>query len=231
MTYDEIVDYALARALDFGGQFPSTRPVYYRRIEIRQQQLFTMASRVNPDYFGVTAKGTLDANYKLNLADLDTATDLDPTAAITRVLVLGPGTHPTLQAGDEITIVPETDEDAFLPPRMTLRNFILAGVDDDLEGVATVCVHYGYRPQNNTAPMDGTETAELPQVFQELLVIDLSAYMVRQTLSMDAETKAAALQILQAEEKEMLDPFLAEVADYANAQASRFGDVKGSVRL
>lgn len=231
MTFDEIVDNAKARALDFGATFPSTKRVLYRRIEIHQQELFSQATRMNPDYFGVSAKGTLDSLFRVNLKDLDVAVDVDPASNVTRVEIEDAGTHPTLVASDEVNIVSLSDIDAALPPRMTLRNFILKGIGTELQGVVSVCVSYGYRPESKTIPLDGTEEAELPAVYQELLVIDLVKWMVRMTLGLETQVKAAALAALSEEEGEMNGVFMAEVTDYAGVQVSRFGDVRGAQRI
>lgn len=231
MTYDEIVDAALARAMDFGNSFPTTRPVLYRRIEIRQSEIFTLAARVNPDYFGVNVIGVLDADGLVDLAELDADTAVaDPTSAITRIEIRDAGTHPTLQCGKEVTLVTPNDREAGLAPRMTLRNFTLRPIPGDMDGVVSVCVFYAYRPRPKATPLDGTEESELPSFYQELSVIDLTKWLLKQSISMAVETKAAALAALSDEEKEMLTTFMAEVADYAGAQVSRFGSVAGSQR-
>lgn len=231
MTFDEIVDNAKARALDFGATFPSTRRVLYRRIEIHQQDLFSQAGRVNPDYFGVSATGTLDANGIADLKDQQASIDVDPATSVVRVEVEDAGTHPTLVTGDEINIVSLSDVEAALAPRMTLRNFALRQVGTELAGVVSICAFYAYRPENKTTPLDGSEDAELPAVYQELLVIDLTKWMVKMTLGLETQVKAAALAALSEEEDEMSGVFMAEVTDYAGVQVSRFGDVRGSQRL
>ena len=156
---------------------------------------------------------------------------VDPAANITKVEVEDAGTHPTLVTGDEISIVSISDIEAELAPRMTLRNFALRQVGTDLAGVVSICAFYGYRPENKATPLDGTEDAELPPVYQELLVIDLAKWMVRMTLAMETEIKAAALAALSEEEDAMNGTFMAEVVDYAGAQVSRFGDVTGAQRF
>jgi hypothetical protein len=231
MTFQEIVDNAKSRGLDFSVTYPTTDRVLFRRIEIRQQEIFSAAARANPDYFGVNAEGPLDSEFRANLKDLDVSVDVDPAANVTRVEVMDAGTHPTLVDGDQINIVSVSDVEADLPPRMTLRNFILTGVGQDLAGVVSITVFYGYRPETKATPLDGFEVAELPLPYHELLVMDLTQWMVQQTLEMDAAKKVAALEVLGVDEGQMLDVFLQEVSDFAGAQVSRFGDVKGSQRF
>ncbi len=230
MTFDEIVDNAKARAVDFGATFPSTKRVLYRRIEIYQQELFSKAARVNPDYFGKSATGTLDANGFVDIKDQQASANVDPAANITRVEVEDAGTHPTLVTGDEIHLVSINDVEAAFAPRMTLRNFVLRQVGTDLAGVVSVCAFYGYRPENKTQPLDGSEIAELPAVYQELLVLDLIKWMLKQTISIDSGAKAAAIEVVELEQGAMDGTFLAEVADFAGAQVSRFGSVVGTQR-
>lgn len=230
MTFEDIVDNAKTRALEFGATFPTTKRVLWRRIEVHQQELFSKAARVNPDYFGKSATGTLDANGAADIKDQQASVNVDPAANVTRVEVEDPGTHPTLIAGNEIKLVPINDVDVAFPPRMTLRNFVLRQVGSDLAGVISVCAFYGYRPENKATPLDGTEVAELPSVYQELLVLDLVKWMLKQTISMDTQTKAAAIEVIVQEQGQMDGTFLAEVADYAGAQVSRFGSVVGTQR-
>ena len=230
MTYDEIIEHAKERGLFFGVTFPTTSRVLYRRIEVRQQEIFSQAARMNPDYFGVSATGTLDANGAADIKDQQASANVDPAANITRVEVEDAGTHPILVTGDQINIVPITDVEADLPPRMTLRNFVLRQVGSDLAGVVSVCAFYGYRPENKATPLDGSETAELPSVYQELLVIDLMKWVLKQTLDLDVGGKASAIATLTEEENEMSGAFMAEVGDFAGAQVSRFGSVRGSQR-
>jgi hypothetical protein len=230
MTFQEIVDNAKARGLDFSVTYPTTERVLFRRIEIRQREIFSAAARLNPDYFGTSSEGPIDAEFRANLKDLDVAADVDPAANVTRVEIGDPGTHPTLQNGDQVNVVSISDREAELAPRMTLRNFVLEGVGQDLAGVVTIVIFYGYFPETKAVPHDGFEEAELPLAYQELLVFDLTRWLIQQTLEMDPATKTAALEVLGVEAGEMLVAFLAEVGDFAGAQVSRFGDVVGSQR-
>ena len=155
---------------------------------------------------------------------------MDPVSTITRVEVEDPGTHPRLECGDKVTLISHTDPDAGISPRMWLRNFVLHGYKTDLDGVVSVCVYYGYRPAPHALPMTGGETSELPSVYQELLVIDLIRWMLRLSISMDPERKAAAMGLVTEEETQALAGFMAEVEDYSGGQVSRFGSVAGGQR-
>jgi len=231
MTFDQIIVAAKSRAFDFGADFPTTSLTLYRRIEIRESEIFGLANRANPDYFGKNLVGALTARGDLNLASVDVVgSTVDPASTITRVEIEDEGTHPKLQCGDKVTIISHADPDAGISPRMWLRNFVLHGYKTDLDGVVSVCVYYGYRPAPRTLPHTGAETSELPSVYQELLVIDLIGWMLRQSISMDPEKKAAAIGLLDGEETKSMSGFMAEVQDYSGAQVSRFGSVVGGQR-
>lgn len=232
MTFDQIVEAALSRAMDFGQDFPTTRRVMYRRIEIREQEIFSLAARVNPDYFGVNAEGFLDSLGDVDLRTLDlVGSAIDPTSSVTRVEIQQPGTHPSLVCGQEVSLVTPNDREAALPPRMWLRNFTLHAVPGDMVGVVSVCIYYAYRPAPRTLPMTGAESSELPSVYQELLVLDLTKWLLKQSISMSTEIKVAATEILNAEEQAMVGTFSQEIQDYAGAQVSRFGSVVGGQRV
>ncbi len=231
MTWDEIIEQGRARALDFGADWPSATSVLYRRIQVRQQEIFSTANRINPDYFGQNTVGALDANGDVNMASLDVeGSVVDPTAAVTRVEIQNPGSHPTLVRGDEVAIIPHNDPDAGIAPRMTLRSFILHAYCGDMDGVSSVCIYYGFRPALKPMPMDGSETSDLPSVYDELLVLDVTKFLVKLTMELATERKVAALGVVQEEIDAMLTTFIAEVADYAGAQVSRFGSVVGGQR-
>lgn len=234
MDFDQIIAAGRARALDFGSDWPGTTSVLYRRIQIREQDLFSQASRVNPDYFGVNTVGVLDVNTDVNLKTLeDEASPIFPTSSITRVEIEDPGTHPDYQACDKVSIISPSGADAALAPRMILRNFVLHGYKGptgDMQGVTSVCIYYGYRPANRALPMDGTELAELPPVYQELLVLDVTEYLLKMTQELAPERKSAALAQVQTEIASWSGTFMAEVTDYAGAQVSQFGAVVGAQR-
>ena len=69
-TVEDLVEQALSRCAEYGGNYPATRSLLYRRLGVRQQELFAAAARANPEYFGATAIGTLDANKAVSLATM-----------------------------------------------------------------------------------------------------------------------------------------------------------------
>lgn len=223
MTYEEVVEAALARTLDWDGEFPSTRLPMYRRIGTRQQQLFSMASKVNPDYYGSEAGAPLDAQYRLDLKDLAGLADLDQALGVQRIIILDAGAS-SYTAGDEVNIVSIDDIDADLPPRVTIRDQIIKGVGTDLVDVVSLCVKYprvSDMPENSE---DGTTDIQLIEAYQELLVIDLTKDLVRKCMSMDPTVKAAVQQVLNEEEQELLAMYMADVRAFAIGQHQRFGE-------
>lgn len=223
MTYEEIVENALARTLDFDGQFPSSRRPMYRRIGKRQQQLMSIASKVSPDYHGVCATGDLDANGCLDLRDLATAAGLDEAAAIQRFEVNDPGTgiHPT---GTKIHLVSIDDVKAAVAPRATMRDRFIKGIEPDLDGVTSIDVYYARIADMPLATEDGSTTLDMHDQHQELLIIDLTKDLVRKALQIEPESKAAILQILDNEETGALADYATDLSGFASNQEKRFSE-------
>lgn len=224
MTYEDVVIAALARTLDWDGEFPSARQPMYRRIGKRQQQLFTMASKINPDYWGTCAIATIDpTDLNVDLRLLDGGLNVDQSVGVQRIEIQDEGTS-SLTSGDQVHIVSINDRDAELAPRVTIRDLIIASVGTDLTGVTSLAVYYPRYPDMPATSEDGTTALELQQAHDELLVIDLTKDLVRKTLSMDPATKTAIQGLLDAEEKEALGPYLDDVGAFAVGQAHRFSE-------
>ncbi len=226
MTYDEVVEAALARTMDWDGEFPSSRLPMFRRVGTRQQQLFSFASKVNPDYYGRCATGDIDANGCLDLRDLAGATaPVDQAAGIQYIEVKDAGTHPTLLPGDEVHMVSVADQlNAEVAPRVTVRDFVIRGVGSDLTGVVSLDVFY---PRVTDMPLvgeDGTTVIELLEQHQELLVIDLTKDLVRKTMGMEVAVKAAIQGILDTEESVALENYLEDIKAFSIGQKHRFSE-------
>lgn len=223
MTYEEVVENALARTLDFDGQFPSSRLPMYRRVGKRQQQLMSMASKVSPDYHGACATGVLDVNGCLDLRDLETATNLDQAGVIQRFEISDPGTS-VFPTGTQVHLVSRDDVKAGIAPRATLRDRFIKGVALDLDGVVSIDVWYGRIADMPLAAEDGTTDLEMHETHQELLIIDLTKDLVRKALELSPEAKGAILAILETEEQAALADYTNDVAAFASAQEKRFSE-------
>lgn len=218
MTIEEIAVQALARVSEFSNSVPGARSVMYRRIGVRQQQLFAKAARINPDYYGICATGQLD-DGAADLADL-----VDPVEAadsIARIEIADVGTS-AYTTGDRVQPVPVDDTDIEDPPRVTIRNRILRGVGSDLDGVVSLKIHYSRIPLP-VAPTDGQRNADLEEPHVELLVVDLAKILVAKITSLSATVSAAVLGSLDAEEAKLLADFERHVAEYSGVTSSRFG--------
>lgn len=218
MTIEEIAVQALARASEFSNSVPGARSVMYRRIGVRQQQLFAKAARINPDYYGICATGQVD-DGAVDLADL-----VDPVEAadsIARIEIAAAGTS-TYASGTRVNSVPVDDTDIEDAPRVTIRNRILRGVGTDLDGVVSLKVHYSRIPLA-IAPTDGTRQADLEEPHVELLVVDLTKILVKKLTSLSATISSAVLGSLDTEEAALLADFERHVAEYSGVSASRFG--------
>lgn len=218
MTAEQIAVLALSRAMEHSNQVPATRSLMYHRIGQRQQELFALAAREAPDYFGTYATSPLDGNGEIDLLDV-----ADPVPALERIHLIevsDPGAHATLAVGDEVSIVPLRDQDAELPPRMTLRNRILSAVGDDLDGVAELKIHYSYVPAS--IPATGKATSlELPEQFQDLLVVDLARDLFRRATLLP--NRGALVAMMDAEEAPLLAAFTVHLKAFAGPLKARFG--------
>lgn len=222
MTYNEICDQALARCAEFGVSFPEQRSVSLRRVGVRQQQLFSRANRLDPDYFGVCATGA-PVGGALDLRDL-----VEPVARLDRVTyveIATPGTS-SYAAGDVVHVVPPSDKDQFYAPRVTLRDWVLLQVGTDLANVGTLKVGYS-KLSLAVKATDGAVESELPVQFQDLLVVDQAMQMIRKVLDLGAADKEKALTLLAAEEEVLLTEFDAHVLGFAAAREARFGNHGG----
>src|SRR5690606_29492353 len=214
MTFEEVRRAALARLMEYGDRWPQGRSVAYRRIGVRQQQLYAMAARANPEYAGVCAVGTL-VNGAADFADMQPPV-MRPEA-ITLVEIHDPG-ESDYEVGQRITIVTADDPDG-VPPRALLRHRVLCGVGSDLDGVAQVKVWYPYIPEPTAPDEDGTREVEIPDPHSEVLVVDLARDYARKTISLEPDVRTAIVGVFNDEEAPMLAEWLAHVRGYAPIEA------------
>lgn len=219
MTLQEIVEQALARAADMDLKVPSAKSVMWRRISLRQQELFSRAAKLNPDWAGVSAIAPLAVwagGPAVDLSDL-----IDPAEGadlVSRIEISDKGAS-AYAVAQEVNIVKLVDANIADPPRVTIRNRIVQAVGADLAGVLSLKVFYSRIP----LPMDTADClVDVPMPHDELLVIDLTKWLAKKTISLDTATRTAIIQSLEGEEKEALDNFDGYVARYSDATISRF---------
>lgn len=217
LTCEEIAVQAMARASDITSSFPKTRSIMYRRIGVRQHQLFSRAAQINSEYFGTSAWATLDVDGAADLADF--ILPVPTPEQVQKVTVHAIDVGSPYAVGDEIAIVSVADPEAELAPRMTLRGGVLRQVGTDLATVNEVRVWYSRQPAVLGATSELTAT-EIPAPWDELLVVDLARHLLRS--SKDTAERIAAITALDSEEVELLTGFDSHVAQYA-ARRERFG--------
>lgn len=217
---------ALARALDWNVKAPSTKSVMYERISAQQQELLAFAAQVNPEYYGVSAIGTLDAGaIDLNLMAGDDVLEVE---AIAKVYIEDEGTSETVAAGDEVTIVPAADDPAaFLAPRVRVRNKVLEGIAADLTGVTSLRLEYSFKSASVSATESGSTAVVIDRPFDDLLVIDLARDLARKSLQLEPEVKNAIATMLGGEETELKARFEAHLLNFLAGQTARFGRTQG----
>lgn len=212
MTCEEIALQALARAYEVTQTVPSVRSVMYRRIGVRQQMIMLAAAKTNPDFYGTSATGDLD-DGALDFADLEDTEGAGIPSAIAKVTIADPGTS-DWAANTEVVVVAETDIAAAIPPRATVRDRVLRGVEDELDGVTSLTIFYA-----REGPVyDGTSrdvAVELANPWSELLVMDLARMLIAKSPASQSPQGAIVLKALDDEEQGMMADFLAYVSDYA----------------
>lgn len=213
MTFEDVRRAALARLMEYGDRWPQVRSVAYRRIGVRQQQLYALAARVNPEYAGECAIGTL-VDGSVNFETMEPP--VKRPEAITLIEIHDPGDS-GYDVGERITVVAVNDAHAYLPPRARLRNRLLDGVGDDLAGVAQIKVWYPYIPEPTAPDEKGTREIEIPDPHSELLVVDLARDYAQKAISLGAETRAAIVQSFDQEESLMLEAWIEHVRGYSPA--------------
>lgn len=219
MTVDEMVEQALGRLGEFGAAYPSARGPVYRRIGMRQRQLFAQAGKLNPDRFGAIVIGNMQTVNGMRVLDLsDIEPPLEEPELIQRVeIIVEQGPY---EVGQQVTIVSVADFGAELPPRAIIRDRVLYGLAGELDFVDAVRLYYTKLPALIGLSDKAVELA-LEAPWDTLLEIDAAKWMIAKATQVSAETRAAALASLSAEETVLHADFLSHVAAYAPT-VSRF---------
>lgn len=213
MTVDQIIEAALARAMEFSKSVPNTFSVSLARLNAHQEQLFADTADQNRDYFGA------DGVLVLTTGACDTGTLNPLPMRVVRVVVSNPGTSGYL-AERKINIVPIDDVTAANAPRATLRGGLITQVGTELATVTSVKVYYSRRPTVLTAKGD---TPDFPAQYHDLLVIDLTKQLIRKTVGLTATARDEVVQVIQTEYDEIAAMFAQHLRNFNYAETSRFG--------
>jgi hypothetical protein len=188
-----------------------------------------VAARWNPEYFGVSAVGTLDSGG-VSFSSMGAFGGTYAPEMVSRLEIADKGTS-TYTNGDEINILQLNDPGVALAPRVTVRNQAIKQVGTDLALVTSVRLYYSRRPFRLAATEDGSTTVDFPEQWEELLVIDLTRWITRKAINPPLEQRAAALKSLDDEEQETLANFEQEVISFASAaETGRFMRTTGQSR-
>lgn len=217
MNAGEIIDAAMALALEFHPGVPSTKTLLLHRIEARQQQIGAHIADMDPEYLGKSAAAILGVVGSYTQAYA--LSGLNPKhERVTHVEVLNPGGSAYV-VGKKVSVVPVMDIRAALAPRMHLRDNVLYQVGTDLANVTSLTIHYSKRFAAVTAL---ASAIEMPEQFQYLLVLDLARHLLRKTISMKPEARTAAIAIVDLEEAELLGDFDRHLEHLRYAEVARF---------
>lgn len=217
MTYDELVDLALARVRDAGRNVP--RALLLRRIGQAQAGLFAAAATWNPEYYGICVTAALTGGA----CDLNALTPpLNQAAGIQRIEVATTDASPTAPpVGARVSIVALAAIESALAPRATLRDNVLRQVGTELAGVTSVKVHYA-RLSNPVRPTDGAAEAELREPWQELLTLDVAGYVLDLLVAEGREVPPGLKAMVAQEYGTLLLNYQAHVRGYVEDVEDRF---------
>lgn len=219
MTPEQIVVAAMGICSDYTDSYPTTRSIMYQRISARQRELFAHIATLDPEFYGAEAVVEV-VDGAANIGALEQSGDVYPVERIQLVQIEDPGQSVVRVAGEGVTLVRATDAHAFFPPRATYRSGVIRGVEDDLDGVASILVYYSRRPR--TIGPDGAGEIELLEPFQYLLVYDLSRDLILRTVGIEGDKKAAALAMIERAEKELMEGLAEHIRHAARAREDRF---------
>lgn len=215
MTYDEIVDEALARVRDAGRSLP--RRTLLRHVGQFQASLFQRAASWNPEYYGICviadiAGGALDLNAL--------TPPLNQAAGIQLIEVLA-SSAPGPAVGTRVSIVPLEDVGSGLAPRATLRDNVLRQVGAELADVSQIEIHYA-RLSNPVPPTGGAVEAELREPYQELLVLDCAVFIANQLAAEGRAVPEALVAQLNGEMAVLMVSYESQVRMYVTDVEDRF---------
>jgi len=208
VSVETMVKQALVRVGDVTDTYPSARGPMYRRIGVKQRQIFARAAQVNPDYYGAN----VSVNLLAGVAALTALSELPEI--IQRLEIAAPGTS-SYAAGREVSIVSLTDPDGELAPRVTFRQSMLAQVGTDLAGVTSLRVWYARIPASIAVNDNGTTLLSLDQPWDALLELDLAGWVIEKAQAIPLEARAAAMAALTAEEEQLVKDFEAHLRSVA----------------
>lgn len=219
MIVSDLADLALAYAAEHTGDVPTVRSLLYHRIGQRQQELFALAARHNPDFYGVCAVVPLvDGAASFAFIEYTDDEPVHQVEQVARVEIADRGDNLDVFDEEEVNVVTLSDREAAFPPRVTIRDQQIRAVADDLDGVASLRVFYSRVPRG-IPPSAHDRELELPEQFQTLLVHDAARDLIRRS---PQPPRADVLAYLDREEERLLADFLLHVQRFVGPLQSRF---------
>jgi len=209
MTFEEVRHAALSRLMDYDGKWPTSRSALYRRIGVRQQQLFAIVAREAPQYNSQSAYG-LVVDGRIEFASM---TPMAPKAETIQLVVIAEPGESGYAPGQHITFV-TIDDPRGLAPRAFVNRGGLEGVGSDLAKVDAVKAFYSYMPEPTSFTEGGSREVEIPDPYSELLVVDLAKDMTKKTVEVNPELKAAVVGMFNEEEAALLSDWIVHVRNF-----------------
>lgn len=217
MTTSEAREMAYGILGRYGVDVPTIpHALIYNRMSIRQREIFSWISNLDPDFYGECATAALvNGDVDLNVLEGKADPSPYPIESIQVVRVEDPGSSLTLTAGDRVRLV-RADDFRQVPPRMTLRSMVLRDVGGDMAGVNTIKIWYTRRPR--VIGNDGTDELELPEPWHDLIALDAAQFILQRT---DGD-HGGIIQTLKADEQERMQSLATHVKNAYRAVETRF---------
>lgn len=214
-TAKQLIEAAFSRSTFNDPESLATRSELIGVIDRRLKALYSLATEANEFYFGdiLTVAPTSGAWLRPDTAE-----------TVHRVEVSAVGTGP-LAVGQEVFITPFDDQQGEMAPAIYQfgRKYYPSGrVGSDPNGTETLKFFVSKTPASLDSSLAwdnaaNTLDADWPEQFNDLLVLDLSRYLATK------DGRGEEVQLLRAEEADIMAVFLKHLSHENNGMRSRWG--------
>lgn len=194
-------------------------------IDRRMKQIYSMAARANPLYFGTISSSVAPTTDSASVYSWARPSDAELIFRVEAGTAIGtPGT--TITTGTEISVVPFEDKQAELAPRIYEfgQRYYTAGLTGDPVAAATnahsLTFYYSKRHRDLTTlnnSTTGTLESQWPSQFDDLIVLHIAKYLATK------DNRDGEVQLLATEEAALLDGFFKHLQHENYAMKSRWG--------
>jgi hypothetical protein len=210
-TAKQIIEAAYARSTFNDPDKLATNSELIAVIDRRLKQLYSVASRANPAYFGTSANATGVASAYTRPTDAELVMRVEGVSGV-------------VASGTEISIVPFEDRNAEMAPVVYLfgSSYISPGGAGNPAATDTIKFYYSKRHPNldpTLASDHATNTLDTswPEQFNDLLVLHVAKYLATK------DNRTAEIQVLNGEEAALIEVFMRHLGHVNYGMKSRWG--------